>query len=190
MSYSVVCPSCNEKNIGSAFHCIKCQTSLIGVPRQENPLSQFDISTQQKITAKSQNEILEENKQLETESVGQAVWRSAQGTLVIILIAVLVTAIICWYGNWRTLYSFGNGLIYVGVVLLFISYYIFNGNQHLVREQKDPFNPMNTMMPGTHQERTRRYWLDFMDGINGAAMVGLASLLSIGLGWFLVSLVD
>ena len=39
MSIVVLCPSCNEENFGSALHCTNCQTSLIGVPRQDKPES-------------------------------------------------------------------------------------------------------------------------------------------------------
>jgi hypothetical protein len=43
MAIIVKCPNCDEVNVGSQLHCVKCQTSLIGVPREdgESPLSQF-----------------------------------------------------------------------------------------------------------------------------------------------------
>lgn len=37
MSIIVICPACQEKNYGSALYCQKCQTSLVGVPRQDVP---------------------------------------------------------------------------------------------------------------------------------------------------------
>lgn len=51
MSIVVLCPSCNEENFGSALHCTKCQTSLVGVPRQDkpdsNPLTSLQQETEQ-----------------------------------------------------------------------------------------------------------------------------------------------
>ena len=43
MGYIVKCPQCNEVNVGSLLHCNKCQTSLIGIPREqgESPISEF-----------------------------------------------------------------------------------------------------------------------------------------------------
>lgn len=43
MAYIVKCPQCGEINIGSEFHCVKCETSLIGIPREqgESPLPEF-----------------------------------------------------------------------------------------------------------------------------------------------------
>ena len=43
MGYIVKCPQCNEVNIGSLLHCNKCQTSLIGIPREqgESPIPEF-----------------------------------------------------------------------------------------------------------------------------------------------------
>ena len=47
MSIYVICPSCSEENFGSALHCKKCQTSLIGVSRQEKSWPTEDMDTQQ-----------------------------------------------------------------------------------------------------------------------------------------------
>ena len=43
MGTIVKCPQCNEINVGSQLHCVKCQTSLIGIPREEgeSPVSEF-----------------------------------------------------------------------------------------------------------------------------------------------------
>ncbi|HNE06467.1 MAG TPA: hypothetical protein PLT08_18205, partial [Anaerolineales bacterium] len=43
MGTIVKCPQCNEINFGSQLHCVKCQTSLIGIPREqgESPVPEF-----------------------------------------------------------------------------------------------------------------------------------------------------
>lgn len=47
MSIIVICPSCNEENYGSVLLCKKCQTSLIGISRQKNLLSETESVVQQ-----------------------------------------------------------------------------------------------------------------------------------------------
>lgn len=42
MPISVICPNCNEENIGSALFCKKCQNSLVGVLRTETAVSLLD----------------------------------------------------------------------------------------------------------------------------------------------------
>jgi thiol:disulfide interchange protein len=131
-----------------------------------------------------------ENRDLKIESIGHALWRSLQGSLVIFLIAALLTALICWLGGWRSLSDFGNGLIYAGVVLVFVGWSIFRGNQALVGSQLDPYNPMNTATPSGQSARTRQFWQDYMGGMNTTAVIGFSVALCIGLGWLIVELVN
>jgi hypothetical protein len=44
MGYDVKCPQCGEVNPGSRLYCIKCQTNLIGVPREQNTPTPIDVS--------------------------------------------------------------------------------------------------------------------------------------------------
>jgi hypothetical protein len=43
MGTIVICPNCKEINIGSKLFCVKCQTSLIGIPRiqGESPIPDY-----------------------------------------------------------------------------------------------------------------------------------------------------
>jgi hypothetical protein len=43
MGYFVKCPQCNETNSGGSLYCIKCQTSLIGIPREQDSSSTDEI---------------------------------------------------------------------------------------------------------------------------------------------------
>jgi hypothetical protein len=46
MGYDVKCPQCGEDNPGSRLYCLKCQTNLIGIPREQNtPASKDDSET-------------------------------------------------------------------------------------------------------------------------------------------------
>ena len=139
---------------------------------------------------KKQPSLSEDGKYSIIESVPQALWRTFRGSLVIFFLALLVTALICWSYNRHTLYDFGNALFYTGVVLAIIGWFIFNGNQELVRQQKNPLNPMNRVMPGTHSERTRQFWLDYMEGATSTSAIGVSAALCFGLGWLIVSLVN
>src|SRR5258706_3514830 len=190
MSYFVICPSCGERNFGVAFECIKCHTNLIGIPRQDDSLSEYEASLRPTTTVNGKASSSEDKKYSIIESVAHALWRTLQGSLVIFLIALLFSALICWLFNMHSLYDFGNALFYAGIVLVFIGWYIFNGNERLVRSQTDPLNPMNSAMPGTHSERTRQYWLDYMEGTTSVSVIGFSAVLCFGLGWLIVSLVN
>ncbi len=65
MPATVICPSCNEENSGSSLHCVKCQTSLIGLPRQTKPLTEAEITYQQKEVMKNKIALVEEKVKTE-----------------------------------------------------------------------------------------------------------------------------
>ena len=56
MGSIVKCPQCGEINIGSKLYCVKCQTSLVGIPREqgESPLPEF-TSTQKSTDGENYN---------------------------------------------------------------------------------------------------------------------------------------
>lgn len=173
--------------MGSALQCVKCHTSLADIPRQKELFPGYSTAVQQKPTVKNRPN-LEASDLLRVESVSRAVVRIFRGSVTISVLASLATALICWYLNKRTLYDFGNALYYATVFLAVIGWLIFSGNQKLVREQANPLNPMNRVMPGTHSERTRQYWLDFMEGTTFVSVIGVAAALCFGLGWLIVTL--
>jgi len=185
MSYSVICPSCHTENSGSALQCIKCQTSLIGIPRQKNPPSLSELMAQREIEPTTQTVSYKDTR---IESVGHALWRSFRVSFIIFLLASLITAVICFLGGWRTLSDFGTGLIYSGVVLVFIAWFVFKGSLQFAESQTNPLNPMNTAMPGTQSERTRQSWRDYMEGMNSTAVLGVSIALCFGIGWLMISL--
>lgn len=131
----------------------------------------------------------EQNKYARIESIPQALWRTFRASLAIFFLAILVTALVCWLIDKRSLYDYGNALFYAGVVLALLGALIFNGNQGLVREQKNPLNPMNRAMPGTHSERTRQFWRDYMEGTSSVSRLGVSAALCFLLGWLIVSLI-
>ena len=48
MGYIVKCPQCSQMNSGSSLYCIKCQTSLIGIPREKD-LSTVEMPESKKV---------------------------------------------------------------------------------------------------------------------------------------------
>jgi hypothetical protein len=61
MGYTAKCPQCNEINSGSSLYCVKCQTSLVGIPREkdasviENPEIKKTDNQVSKTTERSSN---------------------------------------------------------------------------------------------------------------------------------------
>ena len=190
MSYSVTCPSCNEKNPGSAFRCVKCHTNLIGIPRQEGNRSEYGIVSLQKITSKGETDSSDENKHLIVESVWHALWRHFRTSLITFFLTSLFTALICWLLNKRTLYDFGNALFYAGAFLAFISWSNFRANQRFFQSRANPLNPMSKVMPGTYLESTKQFWLDYEEGATSVLVRVVSIILCWGLGWLIVSLVN
>lgn len=44
MGYTITCPQCQEVNSGSRLYCTKCQTSLIGVPREQTAVAEEAVA--------------------------------------------------------------------------------------------------------------------------------------------------
>ena len=65
MSAIVICPLCNEENSGSSLHCVKCQTSLVGIPRQMKPLTETEVAVQQNAVMKNKIALVEEKVKTE-----------------------------------------------------------------------------------------------------------------------------
>ncbi len=60
MVYSVTCPNCNEENAGHELQCVKCGTSLMGLPRQLKHLSASEQSAVQDSVIRQQVALAEE----------------------------------------------------------------------------------------------------------------------------------
>ena len=45
MGEIVKCPRCNEVNVGNQLHCVKCHTSLAGLPREQDTSSNSEFAT-------------------------------------------------------------------------------------------------------------------------------------------------
>jgi len=201
MSYSVICPSCKEKNAGNAFHCVKCNADLVGVPRHEDAPSFSDSAFQRRGGAQRPAVSPALPK---PESFGHALWRHLQASLMVFFFVVLCTALICFLANWRTLPDFGIGLMFAGLVLILSSvaglfssrYAWFHATPDTPSERTgqswgNSVENWNTdwSMHGTPSERVRQAWNDHMEGLNDALVIVAAAVWCIGFGWVIISVV-
>ncbi len=70
MAYIVKCPQCNEINGGSLLHCVKCQASLIGIPREDDDTPETNLLSTVK-TADSEEESMEDVPVRTTKSLSE-----------------------------------------------------------------------------------------------------------------------
>jgi hypothetical protein len=156
MSYSVVCPSCNKINPGSALYCENCKTSLNGAPRQENSSS---------------------NNEPKVESIGHAIWRLSRVPLIIYILASLGVVFVCYRFNLRTVIDFVNVFTYAAILLAILAWIVYNGSVDFFRSQKNPHNPMNRVMLNTFSERTNQFLEDYREGLSAASTLGISAVL-------------
>ncbi len=173
MSYSVICPSCNEKNIGSAFHCIKCHTNLIGIPRLEDSTSEHEIVFQQKTMALS--------GEPKIENLGHVLWHFVRIVLLVDLLVFIVTALVCWWIGWRTPDELGLGFMLGGFLAILLGGASLAGSVQVSR------NPMyryfQSVFPNSLPERTKQNLLDLNESSGFLILMGTAGLLAILVGW-------
>jgi len=102
MSFSVICPSCNEKNPGHVYNCVKCNANLIGVSRQEDPLTEVDIAARQKATLNKKIALVEEK--VKTENIFKG---SASNFHWIAGLSLVNSIIQLMGGNWSFFFGLG-----------------------------------------------------------------------------------
>lgn len=83
---------------------------------------------------------------------------------------VALTALICWFGGWRTFIEFGSGLIYVGAAFAFLGCVVFISGSS--RGQQFP-GPIYLRIP----ESIELHKADISNTIHTAAMIGVPGLL-------------
>jgi hypothetical protein len=72
MTYTAICPQCHEENPGHQLHCIKCGTSLMGIPRQAQPSSPAEQSATEAMSARRQVALIEQKIKVENLFKGSA----------------------------------------------------------------------------------------------------------------------
>lgn len=128
MSYSVICPSCHEKNSGNFLVCQKCQTSLLGIPREEFPPSSLNLTTQKTDTLQKEAELLAKISRAK-------LFRLFVTSFGVACVIGLIVAYIGSMGlDWNSRIQFSNGFFYASVVVAAIGYYNYRNEQKIQHE--------------------------------------------------------
>ena len=118
---------------------------------------------------------------MKTENVRTVLWRYARKILLIDLLVFTITALICWVGGWRTLNHYGTGLIIAGFGAFVLGGFTAFGGLNVARDPT--YRYIQSVMPNSLAERTRREWIDMMDSFSFLILLGSAGLLSMAGGW-------
>jgi len=124
---------------------------------------------------------------MKVESYGTAIWRLVRSILIVDLLIILVTALVCWLGGWRTVHDFGLGLTIGGFVAIILGGATVLGGVNVAK------NPMyryfQSDLPNSLHERTKQNWLDLNESWGFLSLMVAAGLLSIAVGWLITILV-
>jgi len=172
MSYSVICPSCGEKNIGSSFYCAKCQANLIRIPRQKDSHLEHEKGFQQEATTSSKE------KEPKVENLSRIIWHFVRNTLLVNLLILIITILVCGMIGWHTPNEIGLGFIIGGVLAIFIGGASMAGYPRVSRDSN-----FQTVTPNAYQERRKQNLLDMNDRSGLWVLLGTAGLLAILVGW-------
>jgi hypothetical protein len=131
---------------------------------------------------------------MNTEHKAVLLWRVLQSIIISTLLLALFTALVCWFGGWRTLLAYGNRLVYTGGALLFIGCLMFIGGQSQTyhhQGSKHGFNPMpidDREVLNFENSKQRR--VDVSDAIRSSVALVFPAILCIIIGLILVSIID
>lgn len=119
MSVSVTCPSCHEKNEGSLLLCKKCQTSLVGISREQYPPVQSKLLIQE--TTPPQRPI----KSLNRDYIVGLFLFLLKAFGIACLIALFVSIIGWQFFGWNSGRQLSDGLFGTCVILATLGYYTY-----------------------------------------------------------------
>jgi hypothetical protein len=103
--------------------------------------------------------------------------------LIIEIVIFIATAVICWFGGWRTLSEFGNGLIYAGIVVLVFGASSVLGATRMGRNPTSRY--IHTLSMGDLHDRSRRRILDIAESNAFLILMGIVGIISIAIGTWL-----
>jgi len=123
---------------------------------------------------------------MKTENVRMELWRYARKILLIDLLVFIITAVICWLGGWRTLNRYGTGLMIAGFGAFILGGLTAFGGLNVARDPT--YRYIQSVMPNSLAERTRRDWIDVMDSFSFLILLCSAGLLSMVGGWLVTTI--
>lgn len=121
-------------------------------------------------------------------------WRFLQRIIVSTFLLALFTALVCWFGGWHTLLAYGNGLVYTGFALLFISGLMFIGGQSRTSYSLGSIHGYNPMPVDDREvlnsENSEQRQVYIAEAIRDAVTLLVPAILVIIIGLILVSTID
>jgi hypothetical protein len=123
---------------------------------------------------------------MKTENVRTVLWHYVRKILLIVLLVFIITALICWLGGWHTLNNFGTGLMIAGFGAFVLGGFTALGGYHVARDPT--YRYIQSVMPNSLAERTRRDWIDMMDSFSFLILMCSAGLLSMVGGWLVTAI--
>ncbi len=126
MPYTVICPSCQERNSGSLMICPKCQTSLVGLPREEYP------PVHSKPLIQDAAPLPKPSKPVE-ESLRAKLLLLLAKTFGIACIMGMIVSMVGWrYLNWHSTRQFSDGMFWAGAASGILGYWVYRNesNRH------------------------------------------------------------
>ena len=124
---------------------------------------------------------------MKTENVRTVLWRYARNILLILVAIILLTALICWLGGWRTINNYGNGLMIAGLGAIILGGFTAFGGTQIARNPT--YRYVQSVMPNSLADRTRQDWVDMMDSYGFFILLASAGLLSIVCGWLVTIII-
>jgi hypothetical protein len=118
---------------------------------------------------------------MKTETTRSTIWRYAIKISLVDLVVLLVTALVCWLGNFHTLNQYGTGLIIAGVVAVILGGISAFGGTQIARNPT--YRYVQSVMPNSLADRTKKDWADLVDSFGFLTLMALAGFLSIVEGW-------
>ena len=118
---------------------------------------------------------------MKTETIRSAIWRYISKILLIDLAFLIVTALVCWLGGWRTITNFGTGLMIAGFAAFILGGITAFGGTTIARDPT--YRYIQSVMPNSLAERTQKDWIDMMDSFSFLILLCSAGLISMAGGW-------
>ncbi len=119
MPYTVICPSCRERNLGSLMTCPKCQTSLAGLPREEYP------SVHSKPLIPEATPLPKPRLPVEESLVAKLLLVLAKTFGIACFLGIIVSMIGWRFLAWNSSRQFSDGLFWTGGTLAILGYYVY-----------------------------------------------------------------
>ena len=114
------------------------------------------------------------------EQVSKSILRYLRDVALIDLSILGIVGLICWFGGWRTVYDYGNGLIWAGVAAFLLGFASLLGGWKMTRSVD--YQYAQTMGQDDISQRTRRDLKDLAQSYGFLIRMGVVGIVSIAIG--------